>query len=137
MILTMCTAIDASLLEGHASWSEVAYSILDEMISCGNTIALLRKKELQKLASILSTLPPPGTPSQLQPYSNPWAHGGPLTSSNREAMAGGVDSMLDTSQWQDELSAAQLMLIADSLDLDGLDWMTTSLEDSSARSQII
>lgn len=47
------------------------------------------------------------------------------------------DLLLHRTDWQEELSAEQLMLVADTLDLDGLDWMTTSLGDSSVHDQIL
>lgn len=132
----MSTAIDPSLLEGHEPWSEKAYSILDEMASRGNMIAVFRKRELQKLASVLSHLPPPKTANQVQVEQIQSNNAVPFN--ENQMGASGMDYQpFDGTFWPDELTAEQLMLVADSLDLDGLDWMTASLEDSSARSQIL
>lgn len=137
----MCSAIDSSLLEGHEPWFEVAYSILDEMASHGNMIAAFRKRELQKLASVLSHLPPPHTvsQSQTQPGLEHMQLGGNGQNAPRLPSAANIDyALFDGSVWPDDLmNAEQLMTLADSLDLDGVDWMTASLEDSSSRSQIL
>ena len=132
----MSSAIDGSLLEGHEPWSERAYSILDEMASRGNMIAVYRKRELQKLASVLSHLPPPKVANQAQAeHIQSTANAVPFNV-NQMGMPG-MDYQFDSAFWPDELNAEQLMLVADQLDLDGLDWMTASLEDSSAQSQIL
>ena len=142
IILIMCGAIDASLLENHEPWSQVAYSIFDEMASRGNTIAKLRKGELQKLANALESLPPPKSPEQLQ--TEAYQKTGPVSAINlqsRVTLSAVVSNEnfqpFDTGYWPDETTAEQLMLIADSLDMDGFDWMTTSLGDSSAHSQVL
>ena len=146
----MSKAIDASLLEGHGPWSEAAYDILDEMASRGNMIALFRKRELQRLASVLSQLPPtimtgqPGAGHAQRGRLDPptmdsgyFSHGNLLNTANQMGTATMDYQPFDNNFWQDEMGAEQLMLIADSLELDGLDWMTASLEDSSAQSQIL
>jgi proline utilization trans-activator len=146
----MSTAIDASLLEGHGPWSEVAYSILDEMASRGNMIAVFRKRELQKLASVLSHLPPPKPGSQPEAERDHYGrenaqnastgippNWNPLNASNQMGTTNLDYQPFDGTLWPDELTAEQLMVIADSIGLDGLDWMTTSLGDSSAQSQIL
>ncbi len=139
----MSTAIDASLLEGHEPWSEAAYSILDEMASRGNMIAVFRKRELQKLASVLAHLPPPTPRTQQQPEQDLHSSNGVpfITNQMHAPKQTGMSNMdyglFDTTLWPDDLNAEQLMLLADSLDLDGVDWMTASLEDSSAQSQIL
>ena len=139
----MSSAIDASLLEGHEPWSEAAYSILDEMASRGNMIAVFRKRELQKLASVLTHLPPPTSRTRQQP--EPDLQGSNRVTFNPNKMHApkqmGLSNMdyglFDNTLWPDDLNAEQLMLLADSLDLDGVDWMTASLDDSSAQSQVL
>ncbi|KAJ9654869.1 hypothetical protein H2198_006142 [Neophaeococcomyces mojaviensis] len=147
MILIMCTAIDPSLTEDRGSWSDIAHAVLDEMISRGNMVARFRKVELQKLASILAELPP--MPPLLMPHlilehepdpidnrrvtfdsrdgqiANPGLRDDDVTGMNND--------VLESAFLQDDLNEEQLMLIADTLDLDGLDWMTTSLGDSSTQ----
>ena len=137
----MSTAIDATLLEGHEPWSEVAYGILDEMASRGNMIALYRKNELQKLAEVLARLPPPkpaAATEQVQDDLNGFPASGHHLHPPKQMGTSNLDyPAFDSTFWPDELTAEQLVLVADGLDLDGLDWMTASLEDSSAQSQIL
>lgn len=142
----MSHAIDPLLLEDHGQWSDTAYTILDDMASQGNMIAVFRKRELQQLANVLHMLPPVSvgeteidhgqydgdtllaSTNETSDYVNPAPH--------RNTGEGELDDrVFDDAFGQDDLTAEQLMLIADSLDLDGLDWMTTSLADSSVHSQ--
>ncbi|KAL9110783.1 MAG: hypothetical protein Q9227_004775 [Pyrenula ochraceoflavens] len=140
MILVMSTAIDPSLLEDHDPWSDSMYALLDEMATRGNAVADIRKQELQQLKNTLSHLPSPDASAQRE---NNWTAFTPpvsKTSNPAHEVTGAQSGILnaamegnlfDESVWQNELSAEQLMLLADNLDLDGMDWITSSLEASS------
>ena len=132
MILIMGKVIDTRLLEDETFWTEAAYTILDEMISCGNMVAVMRKQELKHLTEVLSHTRPPfhasvqrsgdcdrtPMPSDTQARNN-------LSVPDRNGHFTG-----DTF-WNDEMTADQLLGIADALDLDGFDWMTASLDGAS------
>ncbi|RMD41182.1 hypothetical protein DV735_g3961, partial [Chaetothyriales sp. CBS 134920] len=140
IILIMSTAIDPSLLEGHEAWSKVAYSIFDEMASRGNAIAQLRKTELKKLSSVLDHLPPPKTTDAIQTESGQYA-GNVVGAVDTQASAISTSNLsyqpFDNGLWPSDPTGEQLMIIADSLNLDGLDWMTTttlSMGDGSTQS---
>jgi proline utilization trans-activator len=143
IILIMCKAIDASLLEDQELWGQLAYGIFDEMASRGNAVARIRKGELQKLASALEGLPPPkeeAEPSQSD-FAPDYRHAAILDTQSRGQNLAATSNMgfqpIDSAFWPDETTAEQLMMIANSLDMEGFDWMTTSLGDSSAQSQIL
>lgn len=141
IILIMCRAIDASLLEDHDLLSQLAYGIFDEMASRGNAIARLRKGELLKLASALESLPPPKEEAERpQPdFASDYRHTAVMDTPSRGlAVTSNMGYQpIDNAYWPDETSAEQLMMIANSLDMEGFDWMTTSLGDSSSQSQIL
>ena len=107
-------------------------------------IAAFRKKELQKLADLLSHLPPLiSTRANVQAAAETAQIAGrgiceqDLNTFNQ---MGSLDMDLqpfDTSVWPEDVTAEQLMFLADSLNVDGMEWMTASLEDSSVQSQIL
>jgi proline utilization trans-activator len=143
IILIMCRAIDVSLLEDQDSWSQLAYGIFDEMASRGNAIARLRKGELQKLVSALEGLPPPKEEAERlqQDFTSDYRHATTMEIQQKGshlALGSNIGFQpIEDAYWPDETTAEQLMMIANSLDMEGFDWMTTSLGDSSAQSQIL
>jgi proline utilization trans-activator len=136
MILIMSTAIDTTLLEDHEPWSDVAHSILDEMISRGNMVAAFRKKELQKLADLLAQLAPIQTTSRTSEHNRPHDLQGEavLNANDPNESSNPTDGAFNDGAWPEDLTAEQLTMLADSLNLDGMDWVTLSPEELSARS---
>ncbi|KAF4458581.1 positive activator of transcription [Fusarium albosuccineum] len=132
IVLLMAAGIDSSLLQDHTPWSQRAYAIFDEMNSRGNLVAGMVASELKQLDGLLSKyLIKDGEPRQM-----PSTHGRNTPrdlhtddiDASSEAVAGypppfDLDSTEDFGLGLNyELSAEQLMNVADSLDIDSLQW---------------
>lgn len=148
IVVLMAATIAPSLLENHAPWSQRAYMLLQEMSSRGNLIAGFLKSELQQLDINLSGFPQitsrsrsrrrsGRTESEGQNANNvPQVPTPPLmTGSN---MIGDRLSNNDLSYeelyWQEPMTTEQLMALADSLDLEGPNWLSPSLCYSAGHS---
>ncbi|OAP59708.1 hypothetical protein AYL99_07006 [Fonsecaea erecta] len=141
--LLMAAAVDPSLVKDCSLWLLRSHAVFDEMISRGNQVAKLIKSELQQLESILNRLsaneenqpvtfgrrsslrgfPPhddrcPRT-STGQPSLGPLAPP-PYTASSQP---NNNDISMDELNWQDGITAEQLLNFADSMDLSALDWL--------------
>ncbi|KAL2687759.1 hypothetical protein Neosp_005325 [[Neocosmospora] mangrovei] len=132
IVLLMAAAIDSSLLQDHTPWSQRAYAIFDEMSRRGNLVAEMFAAELKQLESLLSKFLVKDHEPRLVPSTN--SHNTP-----RQDHADGIDaSTVTISEYPEpfslettedfglglsyELSAEQLMNVADSLDIDSLTW---------------
>ncbi|XEV06902.1 hypothetical protein FSHL1_012189 [Fusarium sambucinum] len=129
--LLMAAAIDSSLLPDHTPWTQRAYALFDEMCSRGNPVATMVASELQQLEGLLQEFLVNNESRTLvvtQSHDTP-----------REGLADDIDTTAATiSGYADpfnldsgddfglglsyELSAEQLLNIANSLDIDSLTW---------------
>jgi hypothetical protein len=112
----------------------MAYGILDELIQQGHLQAAARKKEMQQLQEIFHQLPT--RLAQHLSESNALGQGGnteqqrnlnigiPIEDTDRGAPNFGYE-FLDDAIWRTTFTADQLTTVADGLDLDGIEWMTT------------
>jgi len=135
MILVIAPTVDISLQESQAPCLEIAYGILDEMAFRGNLQAGARKSEVLQLQQILNQLPSSfatreairqSIASQLEPVSSSLDS---LTEADQRLQVNSRQTQynpdfMDDSMWQNGFTADQLMMVADSLDLEGIDWMT-------------
>lgn len=130
----MATASDSSLLDDPSPWTQMAYVVLDEMVHRGNLIASYLHSELQQVELILSHLPPTvrtpstqnavrrehhrqvSTSSTLNPGISPDVYSHPPPES----------LSVQSFDWHEGFTTENLMTFADSLDLDGLDWLYAS-----------
>ncbi|QPC62560.1 hypothetical protein HYE67_004791 [Fusarium culmorum] len=129
--LLMAAAIDSSLLPDHSPWTQRAYAIFDEMGSRGNPVANMVASELQQLEGLLQEFLVHNDSRTLVAAQS---HGTP-----REGLADDIDTTAATiSGYNDpfnldsgddfglglsyELSAEQLLNVANSLDIDSLTW---------------
>jgi hypothetical protein len=142
MVLILATAIDPFLSPDHPSWLHSAVLLLDEIRSRGNLRAGYQKAELLQLEDILSR-----SPSQQQRSD------APVVSSTSDAVTdsavdlpstGALDAagslvalgqMGDASSsgyadgsdgcfmWEDGIDTSQLMMVADTLNLDAMGWL--------------
>ncbi|KAI1051995.1 hypothetical protein LB506_003620 [Fusarium annulatum] len=129
--LLMAAAIDSSLLPDHTPWTQRAYGLFDEMNSRGNLVANMVAAELKQLEDLLKGFL---ASNDSRPVV---ATQGPNTP--RQGFMNDIDS--DTGSVTDyaepfsiepdddfglglnyELSAEQLLNIANSLDIDSLTW---------------
>lgn len=127
----MAAAIDSSLLPDHSPWTQRAYAIFDEMGSRGNLVANMVASELQQLEGLLQEFLVHNDSRTLVAAQS---HGTP-----REGLADEIDTTTATiAGYNDpfnldsgddfglglsyELSAEQLLNVANSLDIDSLTW---------------
>lgn len=140
MVLLLAPTLDESLLGSQSLWLEMSDAILDEMLLHGNFQAAARKSELRQVHQIFSNLAL--IPARRQ---GPGANLGGQPESEQQNTASAMPSSTnpnhplpdlgpprphngfwDDAIWQQGFSADQLLMVADTLDLDGLDWMTTA-----------
>lgn len=137
--LLMGAAIDPSLLHDHSPWTQRAYAIFDDMASRGCISAKLTLSELKYLDSELAQL---STRNSDMVHHSSATH---LISETEQGNpgpmdivpsleTGGYDQSLDIDfaesfGQQYELSPGQLMDLANSLDLDSLNWPFPSMGD--------
>ncbi|KAI7765513.1 hypothetical protein LZL87_007264 [Fusarium oxysporum] len=129
--LLMAAAIDSSLLPDHTPWTQRAYGLFDEMNSRGNLVANMVAAELKQLEDLLKGFL---TSNDSRPVV---ATQGPNTP--RQGFMNDIDnstgSVTDYAEpfslesdddfglgLNYELSAEQLLNIANSLDIDSLTW---------------
>ncbi|KAF4435785.1 Proline utilization trans-activator [Fusarium acutatum] len=129
--LLMAAAIDSSLLPDHTPWTQRAYGLFDEMNSRGNLVANMVAAELKQLEDLLKGFL---TSNDSRPVV---ATHGPSTP--RQGFMNDIDnstgSVTDYAEpfslesdddfglgLNYELSAEQLLNIANSLDIDSLTW---------------
>ncbi|ETI21010.1 hypothetical protein G647_07353 [Cladophialophora carrionii CBS 160.54] len=149
--LLMAAKVNSSLVKDPAPWLQRSYSVFQEMIYRGNMVAQMTKSELEQLEGILNRVSPTGedqTAGRVRRYSGPRVSlarhderelrfsGAPSHFSTlpppppymppSEAMSDGF--VMDELQWQDGLSAEQLVNFAESMDLSALDWLSVDTE---------
>ncbi|RFN53337.1 hypothetical protein FIE12Z_2401 [Fusarium flagelliforme] len=129
--LLMASAIDSSLLPDHTPWTQRAYSIFDEMGSRGNPVANMVASELKQLEGLLKEfLVHNESRSLVATQSHNTPHEGPSDDiDTTEASIPGYTESFGLESGDDfglglnyELSAEQLLNIANSLDVDSLTW---------------
>ncbi|KAJ9608633.1 hypothetical protein H2200_006404 [Cladophialophora chaetospira] len=144
--LLMATSVDRSFIKDPKLWLQRSHRACDEMISRGNMVAKQIKSELKQLEEILDRFSPnaegPSTEvgrsssirtSDLQQerplppgkvLSNPATFPGPPALYIPPLDPVAEDFVMDDLNWQDGLSAEQLMTFAESMDLSALDWLS-------------
>ncbi|KAF4977143.1 hypothetical protein FZEAL_6286 [Fusarium zealandicum] len=128
IVLLMAAAIDSSLLQDHSPWSQRAYAIFDEMYSRGNLVADLIASELKQLEGLLSKFLVKDNSSPAHNRHTPGVGSVDDMDTSTIEVAGYAQPFeLETSEdfglgLNYELSAEQLMNMANSLDIDSLTW---------------
>jgi proline utilization trans-activator len=127
MLILIAPILDADLLSSSAPWLDILYSVLDEMVAQGQVQASKRKEELQRLQQVFEQLPLPLTETQEVQQHAPLDSGQDGGNVYSTIPGNGLDDFgfMDDAIWRTDLTAEQLMAVADSLDLDGFEWMTT------------
>lgn len=139
MVLIVTRFVDPSLLDDRIPWLEKAFGLLETMIAGGNRIADFRMRELHRLDEMLAEylLIQEHRPN---PSANPMG-------TNNQRMAPGIlysedvhcarDLMAspngmplysgfsdESSGFGDDLSAEQILAVADSMDIESTDWLS-------------
>lgn len=138
--------IDPQFLDNDASWLKRAYSIFDELIGCGNQVAVFRKAELLQLDEMLKDLP-----SGQNPLTSPSKDPPPLNKGVGHDVAGGAGeftvgtsgadtsmpspvsaNMFDEEGLGNPMTTAQIMEIANSMDSMDMGWISHELLDHNS-----
>ncbi|KAL6241345.1 hypothetical protein RBB50_011818 [Rhinocladiella similis] len=126
--------VDRELLATPQPWLDMVHGILDELIRQGHLQAAARKAEMLQLQEILYPTPTPlGPNSSILDDRGPGGIAEPQNGSTVEnpSQDTGLGAshfgyeFLDDAIWRTTFTADQLMTVADGLDLDGIEWMTT------------
>ncbi|RTE78623.1 hypothetical protein BHE90_006885 [Fusarium euwallaceae] len=130
IVLLMAAAIDSSLLQDHTPWSQRAYAIFDEMSRRGNLVSEMLASELKQLEGLLSKFLVKDHESRLAPSTH--GRSTPRQADDMDTSTVNVADYSDSFNLETaddlglglnyELSAEQLMNVADSLDIDSLTW---------------
>ncbi|KAF4454343.1 proline utilization trans-activator [Fusarium albosuccineum] len=121
--ILIAAAIDPSLVRGHTLWSQHSHSMLNEMTSRGNRVAFRVQSELKLLEDLLDRLP--GSPPQDDDNSHLSSTRTPTFISmaqTHDSLSPG-DLYIDEFNLQDGYTTEQLISLANSIDIDSLDWL--------------
>ncbi|KAF4968691.1 hypothetical protein FSARC_3977 [Fusarium sarcochroum] len=136
--LSMAPVIDPSLMKTPSPWVQCGYIVLDDMISCGNMVAVQVKSELQQLEGVFNCLPVeavgasgsdqrPTLRDQLseqdQYFQASTAASSPLMTHMAVSPTLENDLLLDEAFWQHGLTTEQLINFANSIDMSSLDFL--------------
>jgi hypothetical protein len=152
MVLIVTRFVDSTLMDDRVLWLQKAFSLMETMIAGGNRIADYRMRELRRLdemlaeyaamqerpplvealnqqqlsqlnqlnANIQQTVPGlPDDPASAKPiFASP--DGGPLYSGFSDEGSG----------FGDDLTAEQILAVAESMDIEGTDWLSFGVFDN-------
>jgi proline utilization trans-activator len=141
MVIILTRFVDASLRNHQSAWLDKAYSLLETMVASGNRIAAFRVIELRKLDEMLrdylldqyrpptsSAMPDSGIGTQLPSMGLSFPDGYHSTAglirlddSMAAPYAGPSD---ESSGFGDELTAEQILAVAESMEVDNADWLS-------------
>lgn len=147
MVLILVRFVDSSLLENQSSWVEKAYSFLETMVSSGNRIAAFRVIELRKLDEMLGdfllTQHRPSTASMMHDsgVGTQQTSAGPSFPEDHHSTVGlmPLDNSMpppytglsdEGSGFGDDLTAEQILAVAESMDIEGTDWLSFATLDN-------
>jgi proline utilization trans-activator len=147
MVLILTRFVDASLLDNQSAWLDKAYSFLETMVSSGNRIAAFRVIELRKLdemftdyllnqhrPSAASTMHDSGIDSQQTNLELSFPEGYHSTAGmipHDDSMPPPYTGLSDEgSGFGDDLTAEQILAVAESMDIDGTDWLSFATLDN-------
>jgi proline utilization trans-activator len=127
----MAAAIDSSLLPDHTPWTQRAYTLFDEMNSRGNLVANMVASELKQLEDLLRgflvnsdsrpMVATQGSNTPRQGFMNDIDNSTGSVTDYAEPFSLESDDGFGLGL-NYELSAEQLLNIANSLDIDSLTW---------------
>jgi proline utilization trans-activator len=144
--LIVARFVDLTLLDDRIPWLRKAYDLLDAIIDGGNRIADFRKRELHRLEEMLAeysltqgnalnttinnsiggsgSQSPPGLS---YPETIPCTRGMMASPSGMPLYSGFSD---EGSGFGDDLSAEQILAVADSMDIESSDWLSFAVMDN-------
>jgi hypothetical protein len=157
MVIIVTRFVDPTLLNDRALWLEKAFALMETMIVGGNRIADYRMRELRRLDEMLAEYAaiqerpplvetlnqqqltqlnaninqtvagiPPEDPTSAKPmFASP--DGGPLYSGFSDEGSG----------FGDDLTAEQILAVAESMDIEGTDWLSFGVFDNYQPLEIV
>ncbi len=147
----MAATVDPSFVKNPDPWMQRSHAACDEMISRGNMVAKQIRSELKQLEGILNRFTPD---DEVQPVNVGRRSSGRYAlqmQKERQLSLGGSlphdasvppppyvpslepgldDFSMDDFNWQDGLSAEQIMSFAETMDLSALDWLSVGTVQS-------
>jgi proline utilization trans-activator len=147
MVLILSRFVDTSLLDSQAVWLQKAYGFLETMVASGNRIAAFRVIELRKLDEMLndyrlnqqrpttsSTMPDSGIDMQQANIEMSFPEGYHSTAGlmvHDDSMPPPYTGLSDEgSGFGDDLTAEQILAVADTLDIESTDWLSFATLDN-------
>lgn len=149
MVLIVTRFVDSTLLDDRKLWLEKAFALMDTMIAGGNRIADYRMRELRRLDEMLAEYaavmdrPPLIEALNRQELTKlntniiETAAGVPNDSSNANPMFASPDGgplysgfSDESSGFGDDLTAEQILAVAESMDIGGTDWLSFGVFDN-------
>lgn len=145
MILILTRFVDYSLMDNQSLYLDKAYSFLETMIASGNRIAAFRNIELRKLDEMLMEFTlNRHRPSTASPPMIVAGHNMQRTLSfpdgyhSTAGLLHGDDSLPppyaglsdEGSGFGDDLTADQILAVAESMDIEGADWLSFATLDN-------
>jgi len=145
----MTPTVDPSLIKDPSPWLQRSHAVFDEMICRGNMVAKMIKSELEQLEGILYRLHSNGDDQRARVSRYSSLRPGLTQDECQSRLSGSQSQLLDLPppppyvppsepmnddftmevlNWQDGLSAEQLMNFAESMDLSALDWVSVETE---------
>ena len=147
MVLIVTRFVDPNLLDDRTLWLEKAFELLVAIVAGGNRIADYRMRELHRLDEMLAEYatsqerPPPDQLSQQQPtqfntnicQNSP---GVPGNSSNANPVFASPNGVYpgfsdEGSGFGDDLTAEQILAVAESMDIESTDWLSFDIFDNN------
>ena len=145
MVLILTRFVDFSLMDNQTGHLDKAYGFMETIVSSGNRIAAFRNVELHKLEEMLAEYfenreqPPTASPitigsgpSMQHPLSFPEGYQSTAGLLNSEDTLPppytGVSD--DGSGFGDDLTAEQILAVAESMDIEGTDWLSFATLDN-------
>jgi hypothetical protein len=145
MVLILTRFVDFSLMDNQTGHQDKAFGFMKTMVSSGNRIAAFRNVELRKLEEMLaeylenrgrpSTASPNtigAVPGMQRPLSFPEGYQSTAGLLNSEDMMPppytGISD--EGSGFGDDLTAEQILAVAESMDIEGTDWVSFATLDN-------
>lgn len=149
MVLIITRFVDPTLLDDRTLWLEKAFALMETMIAGGNRIADYRMRELRRLDEMLTEYAamqerPPLMEAlnqqqltQLNTNIVQTAAGVPEDPSSTKHMFASPDGgplysgfSDEGSGFGDDLTAEQILAVAESMDIEGTDWLSFGIFDN-------
>lgn len=126
LVLLIIPVVDPSLAKDTESSIKVAYDVFNEMAAVGNSIAACRKAELEQLEKTLRALEAIPAAESVNGATSDGGepYGARTLETNQSSLTQPDTEHMSTFSFDVEevLTAQQLEAVADSMNMNGLDW---------------